>query len=482
MLKRKAISDYCLQRNEDFVDEYGIQLSTLYVSSLNVILGTYSKADIQRIEKDGRVARIGWDDPESELISEIDHEYTHVRSDLVANAGYTGNGIKIGVIEKARNLTNITGTSYVSSVYVSGEPSSDLPGEFGTEHALRVVGILRKIASKAHVYVTRVSDSGITSATQLINAAQKLANTYGVDVLNISQGYYSTGEASSAASFLESLVRNMDLTICCACGNEVDSGEGEDGTRVSILSGGDNVLGVGAVKWVGGSDPYNAMPTLYRYYEYGSAIESVNKPDICASGYGIGVTYANSYYVVPEASGTSFSTPIVSGIVAQLMQKNAYLIGRQSLVKALLSAGAKYKGRTDYETTNNKCYSLYEGTGVVDAYCSYSVLNQSRYATKTISQSEMGENYTKQITVSSSDKVIRVALSWLKKTNRSNFDLKVYKGNVCVAKSIHTSSERVQNLRAVEFIPSNYGYGTYTIKVIYQDIQNSTESFSLAWY
>jgi len=65
---------------------------------------------------------------------------------------------------------------------------------------------------------------------------------------------------------------------------------------------------------------------------------------------------------------------------------------------------------------------------------------------------------------------------------RSNFDLKVYKGNVCVAKSIHTSSERVQNLRAVEFIPSNYGYGTYTIKVIYQDIQNSTESFSLAWY
>ena len=29
---------------------------------------------------------------------------------------------------------------------------------------------------------------------------------------------------------------------------------------------------------------------------------------------------------------------------------------------------------------------------------------------------------------------------------------------------------------------SNYGYGTYTIKVIYQDIQNPTESFSLAWY
>ena len=476
--KRHALCDYCYQRNESFISEYGIQSMTRYISSLNVIVGTYSPKDIRRIENDERVVCIGWDDPEGIIESEIADEYVHVRSNLVTNAGYTGNGIKIGVIEKARNITSITGSTYVSSVYISGEPSSDISGAEGAEHALRVVGVLRTVASKAHIYVTRVSDNGLVAATQIMNAAQTLANSYGVDVLNISLGQYTTeNNYSSVATLLEGLVRNLDLTICCACGNEAVLDN-----RVSIFSAGDNVIGVGAVKWVGGTDQYDPMPDTYRYYEYGSAQEAVNKPDLCTSGYGISVTYAASQYSVPSANGTSFSTPIVSGIVAQLMQKNASLIGRQSLVKALLSAGAKHKGRTDYITTGNRCYSLYEGTGVVDAYCSYSVLNQSRYATQTISQSNQGSTYTKSITVTSSDAVIRVALSWLKRTNRSNFNLKIYKGSTLVAQSVHTSSDRVQNLRAVEFKPADYGYGTYTIKVVYQSINNSSESFSVAWY
>lgn len=40
----------------------------------------------------------------------------------------------------------------------------------------------------------------------------------------------------------------------------------------------------------------------------------------------------------------------------------------------------------------------------------------------------------------------------------------------------------VATLCAVEFNPSAYGYGTYTIKIVYESLNNSTDSFSVAWY
>ena len=32
------------------------------------------------------------------------------------------------------------------------------------------------------------------------------------------------------------------------------------------------------------------------------------------------------------------------------------------------------------------------------------------------------------------------------------------------------------------FDPSDYGYGTYTIKIVYHNVVNSSDSFSVAWY
>ena len=229
------------------------------------------------------------------------------------------------------------------------------------------------------------------------------------------------------------------------------------------------------------------MPFYWRYSEYTST-SYVNKPDFCAPAVNITVP---AYSMNTGASGTSFSTPIVSGTVALLMHKNSTLIGKQSLVKALLSAGAKYRGDTatyiDPVTNTNVFFSDKEGTGIIDAYNSYTVLNQSRYITKSITQSSTSP-YTKTFTVSSGDAVIRVSLSWLKRNAMSNFDLYVYKGSTLVAKNaascVNTNMNMgsYQSLRTVSFDPSDYGYGTYTIKIVYQNVVNSSDSFSVAWY
>ena len=478
--KRKALSSYFYNRNKAFMEEHGLTKTTSYFSDLNIIIGSYHAEDIIKLAQDSRVELIGYDDPSLKLESQIADEDTRVRTKNIRNAGYTGNGIKIGVIEQARAITGTTGTTYVTSVSYSGEPSSDVAAE--VTHAKRVVGILRTVAPKAHIYIARA-----TTAQQLIDAASYLANTSGVDVLNISQGLFTTSNGwSSASSYLEGLVRDMNLTICCATGNDCTSA----GNNVSVLSRSCNVIGVGAVASKSStSDPYKGVYSqLGSYYRYSEDSSSyVNKPDFCAPGFGISVPL----YSLSEANGTSFSTPIVSATVALLMDKNSTLIGKQSLVKALLSAGAKYKGdEATYVNQRNIAYSQYEGTGVIDAYCSYSVLNQTRYLTKTVSQSEQGNTYSKTFNVTSSDAIIRVSLSWLKRSYLSHFDLYVYKDSTLVARNTYDDTNSnssfsmgaVQNLRTVEFDPADYGYGTYTIKVKYRTLNNTSDSFSLAWY
>ena len=95
-----------------------------------------------------------------------------------------------------------------------------------------------------------------------------------------------------------------------------------------------------------------------------------------------------------------------------------------------------------------------------------------------------GQSYSQNINVTSSDAVIRVALTWLNKGVMPNFNLKIYKGSTLIAEHKKTDSMPYENLRVVEFAPANYGYGTYTIKVEYESLPNDYDNytFSLAWY
>ena len=81
MKKRRALCEYCFERNEGFVDELQIKNGTKYISSLNIILGSYTPEEIYRLEKDERVISIGRDDPEATLVSDINTVYKHPRID-----------------------------------------------------------------------------------------------------------------------------------------------------------------------------------------------------------------------------------------------------------------------------------------------------------------------------------------------------------------------------------------------------------------
>ena len=130
------------------------------------------------------------------------------------------------------------------------------------------------------------------------------------------------------------------------------------------------------------------------------------------------------------------------------------------------------------------CYSNYEGAGVLNTYLAYATRANGKYVVRTVYQASQGSNYQKVISTSSADSIIRVSLSWLNKTNIANFDLQIIKqsNNQVIAEHSCNNVSGIENLRIIQFNPGSYGYGNYIIKVIYQDLNNSTETFSLSWY
>jgi hypothetical protein len=95
------------------------------------------------------------------------------------------------------------------------------------------------------------------------------------------------------------------------------------------------------------------------------------KPDVVAPGVNIMSARATTTPGVPatddyiESDGTSMATPLVSGIVALMIQANPYLTPED--VKQILHQTAETRGEPSYPSLDPKYNTAY-GYGIVDAY------------------------------------------------------------------------------------------------------------------
>jgi subtilisin family serine protease len=125
--------------------------------------------------------------------------------------------------------------------------------------------------------------------------------------------------------------------------------------QIASPSGADNVLAVGAIDNISSVAGFSSRGPYYT----GSS-----KPDVVAFGVNVPVL---SYQGLITASGTSFSCPYVSGVVALLAQENKELSSEQ-LYDAIRN-GAKDLGITGYD------YDY--GFGIVDAQASFDYIQQT---------------------------------------------------------------------------------------------------------
>lgn len=159
-------------------------------------------------------------------------------------------------------------------------------------------------------------------------AAVEFADSVGVDVLNTSLGYYSFDDKSknyryrdldghhSLMSRQASRIADKGMVLVCSAGN---SGMGS-WKKITPPGDAENVLTVGAV---------NKQALLAPFSSIGNTADNRIKPDVVAVGEGADVIRTDGNQ--GKANGTSFSSPVMCGMVACLWQACPGLTAKELL-------------------------------------------------------------------------------------------------------------------------------------------------------
>lgn len=148
-------------------------------------------------------------------------------------------------------------------------------------------------------------------------AALEFADSVGVDVVNTSLGYYAFDDPSKDYRYCDldgkfalmsrqaAKAADKGMVIVCSAGN---AGSGS-WKKTTPPGDAENVLTVGAINKQGVLAPFSSI---------GNTADGRVKPDVMAVGLGSDVMGTDG--IVRGANGTSFSSPIMCGMVACLWQ------------------------------------------------------------------------------------------------------------------------------------------------------------------
>lgn len=248
--------------------------------------------------------------------------------------GYAGDGITVGVIDTGvaphSDLTkpNNRIVGFKDLVNERNNPYDD------NGHGTHVAGIIAGngfsskgkymgVAPKANILAIKALDeNGGGNTSDIIAALSYIVETkdkYNTKIINI-----SLGTPANSSCDKDPLCKAVDmaikagLTVVAAAGNSGPS----EGT---ILSPGTNRNGitVGAVDDRGTSD--SSDDTIAPFSSRGPTLEGLMKPDIVAPGVNIRSLSNIKLDSYSTLSGTSMATPLVSGSVALLLNKDKNL-------------------------------------------------------------------------------------------------------------------------------------------------------------
>lgn len=409
-----------------------------------------TQAQIQELADDPNVLYIDYVG-DSKLVdfASVDDTYRIINGNVSVDDGYTGSGIRVGVVESGHPKLGVMGNDFKSIIKTNSGGDSD--------HATIVCGIIRKMAPACILYTRSVSKT-----SEAIEACTYLIDKYNVSVINVSCGEASAGSYNSYTREIDKLIQNTKVTIVAAAGNGDTANQ-----YVNQIGLAANSIAVGSVisagKNAGATGAY--MRDSFSLYREGA--ESVNKPDICAPG-------KVSIYTYQDQLGTSFAAPHVTGAVVQMMARNSGLKDKPEALKAAIMASASYNAGTSMSYVKGTRASNQEGAGVLDAGFCYRAAKNSKAV--QFSATSTSSSFTYNVYCSYVSLPFRIACVWDvlstdTATNITDYDVKVYKNGTLVASSnayANSSSNPRANYEIIE-IPEEtlrtYGAGTYQVVI-----------------
>lgn len=250
------------------------------------------------------------------------------KGDKLHQEGFKGQGMTIAVIDAG--FHNVDKIAAMQNIRILGtkdfvNPQADIFAE--SSHGMMVLscigmnqpGIMTGTAPEASFWLLRSEDE---YSEHLVEqdywaAAVEFADSVGVDVLNTSLGYYTFDDKSKDYKYREldghhalmsrqaSRIADKGMVLVCSAGNFGMS----SWKKITPPGDAENVLTVGAIDKEALLAPFSSI---------GNTADNRIKPDVVAVGLGSDVMRTDGNQ--GKANGTSFSSPIMCGMVACLWQ------------------------------------------------------------------------------------------------------------------------------------------------------------------
>lgn len=271
------------------------------------------------------------------------------QGEALHDAGYKGAGMEIAVIDAGFDNVSAIALSYNMNIkgaksMIYNSPSTTDAGVYGN-HGMWVLSCMAAnktgsfigTAPEASYWLFRVEDSkGIAPIQEdYWIAAAEYADSVGVDIINTSLGY-KTGYQAPFLNYTynqtdgKSIYLSRGANIAVEKGIFVVASAGNDQNWVSTPGEAKNVLTVGEIQTNG---------NIYTDSSKGTTYDGRMKPEVVALGQNAVVVNPNGS--TTNLSGTSFSTPILSGMIACLWQAFPTLTNEE-IKQAIIESANRY--------------------------------------------------------------------------------------------------------------------------------------------
>lgn len=374
--------------------------------------------------------------------------YSNSISDF-ENRTYTGDGVKVGLLETGimdKNHVNISGSNYVIRSFILNVK---------TDHATKMASVIggnNGIAIDATIYNAQVYGSMTDEMDWMIEQE--------VDMINMSFGErLLTGEYATDSAVCDYYAKTYGVLIIASAGND-----GENDSYVGNPGLGYNVMTMGSV----GMDDCHTTFTSY--------VTNVGpeKPTLCM--YSISVTVPNfdDFY-----AGTSYAASLTTGHMALLYEIYPTLKTQPERAIALATASAYLRGGYPIDTTNGLNDIIGAGSFKYDVMKanysnSFLIANSPKSGGQVV--------YQRNVSLTALDK-IKICMTWFARatgdvdeTSFTDYDIKIYNS---AGEYLALGGSLDNNLEVLEF--SAPYTDTYTIKIYQHDTTTLTERIGLAY-
>jgi len=258
-------------------------------------------------------------------INQVNGAYLH-------NAGYTGKGIVIGVMDAGFNSADVNPAfdslrlqNRLLGTKDFAEPTANVYSL--DSHGAYVLSIMTGnlsgqflgVAPHASFWLIRTeyAPTEYLVETDFWAAGIEFADSVGVDVINSSLGYTQFDDASmnytyadmngkvSRASRAANIASKKGIMVCNSAGND----GGKTWHYIGAPADADGIFSIGATTSTGSPSSFTS---------YGPSSDGRIKPEISAMGSSTAVVSTTG--IPTNGSGTSFSSPLMAGMIACLLQ------------------------------------------------------------------------------------------------------------------------------------------------------------------